>query len=70
VKELIKLYNDVFDQEFYSLPEQFEEATLENGVRYELDTKLLQILSKKSLDMKPLYEYFAREPIIKVKPLS
>ncbi len=70
VSELEHLYFELNSLEIPAIPEQFKLAVQKQGWRYELDKKLVEIVTGKQVDLTPLYEMLVREPIISLKPLS
>ena len=70
IDALENLYTSYSVVEAPSIPEQFNQAAQKQGWRYEVDRKLVEIITGKQVDLTPLYEMIAREPIISLKPLS
>ena len=70
VEELESAYVQLSTIEMPSIPQQFQLAIHKQGWRYELDKKLVEIVSGNQVDLIWLYEMIAREPIISLKPLS
>ncbi len=63
-QELLKLYDYLKDKEWPVLPAQFKEAAEGKGWRFELDSRLLEILSGQKItprDLKPLYDLLVQE---------
>ncbi len=65
---LLSIYNSISTKELPSFPDQFERAASGAGIRYELDEGVLNAIGL-SLDLKPLYHYLSKEPIISLKSL-
>jgi type I restriction-modification system DNA methylase subunit len=64
VNELGKLYDEIKNDKFPLLQDQFKEATQGKGLRVELDTKLLSVISGKKIqaeDLMPLYNLLEQE---------
>jgi len=70
IASLLKLFGEFAGLETPPFPIQFEEAAKKQGWRYELDKKLVEVITGETKDLTPLYEMLAREPIICLKPLA
>jgi len=70
VEELESAYVQLSAVEIPSIPQQFQLAIHKQGWRYELDKKLVEIVSGNQVDLTFLYEMISREPLISLKPLS
>jgi len=65
---LFTIYSIVYY--FYALlPDQFLEVASGTGVRREMDLEVQKILTGDVFDLKTLYEYLAKEPIMTLNPL-
>ncbi len=70
VNQLIELYSEICKQEITSIPTQISQAVKQQGWRYELDRKLVQIVTGETKDLTAIYEILNQEPIISLKPLG
>lgn len=68
--DLLGIFEVCAQQDLPSIPQQFQQAINKNGWRYELDKKLVEIITGKQVDLTPLYEMIARETIMSLKPLA
>jgi len=69
VDGLLVAFERFCGSEMKPLPDQFSEAASGTGIRKELDLEVLKTLTGKEIDLKPLYECLAEEPIITLNPL-
>jgi len=67
--QLLGLFSRLRAQTFAPLPEQFDRAARGDGTRFILDREVLRIVLQEPLDLTPLYELLAREPIVCLVPL-
>jgi len=70
VEALAGLFERFAGEEFPPFPEQWEQARRGRGVRYELDRAVLRVLTGQEVDLGPVYEMLAREPIFTLRPLA
>lgn len=70
IQALAELYLKLCSQEPPAIPIQINQAVQKQGWRYELDQKLIEIVTGESKDLTAIYEMLAREPIISLKPLG
>lgn len=70
VEELLQVFAQFSQQELPPFPIQFQQAAQKQGWRYEVDKKVVEIVTGESKDLTPIYEMLAREPIICLKPLG
>jgi hypothetical protein len=70
IEALEKTYQELSTVSIPPIPVQFQLAIKKEGWRYELDKRLVDIISGNPVDLTWLYEMIAREPIISLKPLS
>jgi len=69
VDRLLATFDRFCGSEVESLPDQFSGAVSGTGARREMDLEVQKILTGDTFDLKTLYEYLAREPIITLNPL-
>lgn len=62
IQSLDELYPEFSNKEVPAIPYQINEAAKKQGWRYELDQKLVTIVSGKPKDLTHIYEMLAREP--------
>jgi hypothetical protein len=70
VQALLNLFKQFAQQELPSFPEQYAQASRGEGVKYEMDRAVLKAILGQEVDLKPLYQLLAREPILTLKPLA
>ena len=70
VQALMGLFSTLCGKEPPAIPIQINHAAKKQGWRYELDQKLIEIVTGESKDLTAIYEMLAREPIISLKPLG
>ena len=69
VDRLLATFDRFCGSEMKPLPDQFSEAVSGTGARKEMDLEVQKILTGDAFDLKTLYEYLAKEPIITLNPL-
>jgi len=70
VEGLLALFDHFSKQELPPFPEQYAQACRGEGVKYEMDREVLKAVLGEDVDLRPLYELLAREPILTLKPLA
>jgi hypothetical protein len=70
VQALLNLFKQFAQQELPPFPEQYAQASRGEGVKYEMDRAVLKAILGQEVDLKPLYQLLAREPILTLKPLA